>query len=210
MKTSKFIAVLLTIFSFTISAQSIEKSNSQYKLKLFGVERNIALYAGTDFSYIKYDKKDAGLVTLKAGVNIDNYTVGLSFSGLYYDKKLNKLVNDGTYHVNSGFASIFIERNFDLTDDLKLNIGISSGNGMISYRYDKDYRKNKVWSEEIIDCTEFSVLEPSIEFSYKLYDNWWFGVKGSYLNTCDIQLIGTDKDVMKTFTTGITLKYIIL
>ncbi|MDZ7764490.1 MAG: hypothetical protein U5K00_08695 [Melioribacteraceae bacterium] len=137
----------------------------------------------------------------------EKWGVGFSFSALHYDRGMNKLVNDGAYHLNAGYAGIYVERIFSLSEDFRFSVSVTSGMGEAYYQYDKDYRKEKVWSEEIIDKTTFAIFEPSIEFNYNFAGNYWIGVMGTFRNTSPLKLIGADEKLFQKFTGGITLKY---
>ncbi|NLP10963.1 hypothetical protein GX408_11275, partial [bacterium] len=91
-----------------------------------------------------------------------NWAVGLSASGLCYDKKLSTLVQDGTYHLNLAYSGVFVEKLFNVNGNFQISVSLMTGVGFAQYQYDKEYRREKVWKEEIIDQTTFGVQELSL------------------------------------------------
>ncbi len=200
----KQIAALIAalIVSLTTFAQGETKH-------LFTIDDTpIGGYIGVNGRYATVESNSAGILDGKIVAVIDgDWGVGFSFSVLNYDRTLGRVVNDGTYRMNAGYAGIYVERIFKLGDDFRLSASITSGMGEVFYQYDKEYRKEKVWSEEIIDRTTFAVFEPAIEIDYNIGGNYWIGIMGAFRNTSPVELIGLDENVFQKFTGGITFKY---
>ncbi len=195
-----FIAVLL----FATSIYSQSKNN--YVVSIDGTK--LGFYLSTSGKYSTINSEAAGYLDYKGAVTInEKWAIGFSGTGLYYDKGLGKLVSDGTYHLYISYGALFVERIFTLSDDLKFSVSIQSGYGEAFYQYDKDYRKDKVWSEEIIDRTKFYIFEPGIELDYRVSGNFWIGVTGSYRNTSPLELIGTSETLLQKFNGGLSFKW---
>jgi len=193
------IAVLfLTINSF-----------AQNKNYLFSIgDTKLGGYLGTSMKYTNILDKPAGFMDFKAAVTLNgNWAFGVSASGLYYDKKLNTLVSDGTYHLYAGYVSVFVERIFSINEDFKFSLSISSGQGEAYYQYDKEYHQDKIWSEEIIDKTTFYALEPAMEIQHRVSGNFWLGLTGTFRSTSPIKLLGADESMLRKFTGGLTFKW---
>lgn len=200
---SRLFALLLLAMAVTLNAQSGRKDHF---MTIDGV--NLGGYISVGGKYTTYNSKAAGLLDLRAAVTFKNgWGVGIGASGLDYDKSLSALVNDGTYHVEAGYVGMFVEKMFSVTDDFKISLSVLMAGGLMKYRYDSEYRKEKVWYEETIDQTDFFVTEPALEIQHRIFGNWWLGVTGSFRNTSPIKLIGTDEDVLKKFAGGVTIKY---
>ncbi len=199
-RSALFIAAL--IVSLTTFAQSETKG-------LFTIDDTpIGGYIGAGGRITTVESNTAGFLDGKIVAVINQkWGVGFSFSALHYDKGMNELVNDGAYHLSAGYAGIFVERIFKLSENFRLSVSITSGMGEAYYQYDKDYRKDKVWSEEIIDKTTFAVFEPALEFNYNIGGNYWIGVMGGFRNTSPLELIGADENLFQKFTGGVTFKY---
>jgi len=140
----------------------------------------------------------------------DTWTVGLTGTALGHDNQLSELVDDGTYHLYTSYGGFFVERIFGLTQNMTASLMFMSGQGTAYYQYDKDYRKEKVWSEEIIDQTTFGVQELTLEVQHRVYGNFWMGVSGSVRNTSPIRLIGTSDGFLKKPSVGVSFKYNIM
>jgi hypothetical protein len=200
----KIKAFLLAFFLLSVSAFS--QSDKNYIVAFNGTK--IGAYIGTSGRYSTTLNSDpAGFLDFRGAVVINNWAIGLMGSGLYYDKNLSELVNDGTYHLNVSYTGIFVEKIFPLNDNFKFSVSIATGKGEAIYEYDKEFHKEKIWTEETIDKTTFAFFEPSIELQHRISGNWWIGITGSYRNTSPLYLLGTDENLLRKFTGGITFKW---
>lgn len=196
-------SLVFLVFAAALTAQTPE---SYGYFKIGGVE--LGGYIGMNTKYTEVCDNSAGMLDFKGAVTFESgWAVGLNFSGLWYDRALDEIVTDGSYHLSSGYGGIFVEKMFNVTDDFKLSLSLLFGQGNIEYIYDKQYRDDKVWYEETIDKTTYHLTEPGIEFSYRIASNWWIGVNGSYRMASPVKMIGTDEDVMRNFSSGITVRY---
>ncbi len=194
------IAILITLTS--VFAQN----ERDYLFKISDVE--IGGYLGFNGRVSSLDSKAVGFADFKAALTFDGgWAVGLMGSFLYHDRSEDQLVNDGTYRLNASYGSIFIEKMFFLSDDFILSLSIATGEGEAFYEYNKDYRKEKVWSEEIIDKTTFAMFEPAVEIQYNVGGNWWIGIMGAYRNTSPVEMIGTDENLLRNFSGGLSVKW---
>lgn len=147
---------------------------------------------------------------VRLGVTVDaRWTIGLAAEGLYYDKKLTALVPDGTYHFYAGFQGLFIERMVTLGKNTRLNLSWLMAQGLAYYQYDKEFRRDKVWSEELIDAVDFYINEPTVELQQRVAGRFWLGVTASYRWTSPVWLLETPEDVMAGFSAGLSVKYAI-
>ncbi len=201
MKTTiLFIALIITS---TVFAQT-EKN---YLLTIGQTHLGAYLEVGGRYSTVM-GSEPAGFMDIKGAVVFNGgWAVGLMGSGLYYDKRLSMLVNDGTYHLYVSYGALYAEKLFTLNDNLKISFSIATGQGEAYYQYDKDYQKEKVWSEEIIDKTTFYIFEPSLEIQHRVTGNWWIGLTGSYRNTSPLRIAGATENMLRKFSGGLTLKW---
>lgn len=198
------ITCLLTVTSFA------QVNNDNY---LFNIrETRIGGYVSLGARYTTSLNEDPatfgdvkGVLVFKGG-----WGLGLVGSGLYYHKTMSNLVNDGTYHFNASYGAIYVEKIFDLNKDFKLSVSVASGSGTAFLQYDKNFQKDKKWTEEIIDQTIFYIFEPGLEFQYRISGNWWVSAYGTYRNTSPLNLIGADEDLFRKFSAGISFKWGIL
>ncbi|MBD3374673.1 hypothetical protein GF406_06525 [candidate division KSB1 bacterium] len=165
-------------------------------------------YLGTAGRVSSVFSDNAGYADLKGALVFDGkWAIGFTGSGLYYDKSLNRLVSDGTYHLQVAFGGLFVERIFSVNDNFKVSASLMTGQGEALYQYDRDYRKEKVWSEEIIDKTTFGVQELGIEIQHRIKGNFWLGLTGGYRNTSPLELIDTPDDLLEKWNAGVSFKY---
>jgi len=135
-----------------------------------------------------------------------NWAVGLSASGLYYDKKLSTLVQDGTYHLNLAYSGVFVEKLFNVGGNFQISVSLMTGLGFAQYQYDKEYRRDKVWNEEIIDQTTFGVQELSLNLMQRLTGKWWAGILASLRNSAPVELKATPDNLIRNSSVGFSLK----
>lgn len=209
MKTLRLLAALILM---TITAYpQINDSNKLFTLKLGETTYNFGAYISITGQYTPVDNDDAGMLGFRAAVVLENgWAIGVSANGLLYDKALTRLVQTGTYHLNAGYGTLFIEKTFDLAAGHKLAVSVASGMGRADYRYDKDYRDNLEWYQEYIDIETFAVFQPMIEYSFSIGKNFWVGANASYRLTSPLKLKSTDEYLLRQASYGITLKYGIL
>lgn len=200
---------LLIILSFFLSLNAFaQNSNSLFTLKWGEDNYSIGGYIGTNLKYSTYESNPAGYVDFNAAFTINRkWAVGVSVTGLYYDKKLQKIVNDGTYHVYAGYTGIFIERMFSVSDNTIFSLSVLSGQGEAYYKYDREYREEHPWYQEIIDTETIYVIEPSVNIQHKISKNFYLGLTGSYRFTSPLRLTGTSDNSLKTFSGGLSIKY---
>lgn len=171
-------------------------------------DSKVGLSLGTSARYTTLFDEDAGLLELKGLLTFNRtWAVGLTGSALWYDKELHSLVDDGSYRMEMAYGGMVVERWFSLSQDLIFSVSVATGYGEVKYRYDKEYRKDKIWTEETIDQTTFAFFEPGIAMQWNISGRLWLGVAGSYRNTSPVELLGTDEDVFRKFNGGLTLTY---
>jgi len=136
-----------------------------------------------------------------------SWGLGVTGSAFNYDKSLSALVDDGTYRLEASYGGFFIEKIFSFNKNFKLALSIGTGAGMAQYRYEKDYRKEKRWTEEYIDVVQFAFFEPGIEIEHRIAGNFWIGATGSFRNTSPLELLGTDDQLLQSWNAGISVKY---
>lgn len=198
--------LLLTVTMLLTSMIFAQSESGNYLITIG--ETKVGGYISLGGRYNQINSDNAGMLDVRAAITFQSgWAVGLAASGLSYDKGLKELAADGTYHLEAGYAGLFIEKIFSINEDFKFSASILMASGLTKYRYDKDYRKNKVWTEETIDETTFHVTEPSIELMHRISGNWWVSLTGGYRNTSPVEMIGTDEDIFRHFSGGVAFKY---
>ncbi|MCB0282388.1 MAG: hypothetical protein H6627_00735 [Calditrichae bacterium] len=193
--------ITLLIASFVFGGE-----NPQYFTTFNNTEIGGYVALGGRASSLSGDR--AGWLDGRAVVVLNGkWGIGIAGSALNYDYTLDKLVNDGTYRLEAGYAGLYVERIFSVNEDFKITIAVTSGYGTALYRYDKEYRKEKKWSEEIIDQVQFHVFEPAIEIDYRITGNVWVALNGSIRNTSPLELLGSTNKMLQKPGIGLSFKY---
>ena len=191
----KRITLLLVLLAAVLNAHPLEKKGLEGYVGISG-------RASSVFS------ENAGYLDVSAGISLnENWVLGLTASGLIYDHQMNKLVDDGTYHIGLVYGGLFLERLIPLTRNLQASLSLMTGQGLVNYRYDNEYRDDKVWHEEIIDQTTFGVQELCMGIRYQLSGRFQVGLTTGYRNSSPIELIGTPANLIKNASAGLDLRY---
>jgi len=208
MKTKILIAAAATLL-FTLPASSqLNKYSSmknESKTEFTGKTR---IYAGMSVSYTSVDKQPAGYLGAKAGLVLnDNFSIGIAGSALWYDYRLTGLVDEGTYHLESGYTGLFVEFTQNLGERVSINLSLLTGQGIAIYRMDRAYTESLSWYNEKIDEDTFGVMEPGIELLFRTNDKFSIGLSASYCSTSPLQLTGSSHGMLDGFRTGISFRY---
>lgn len=75
--------------------------------------------------------------------------------------------------MEAGYSGLFVEYIVPLKDRAKLSFLWTTGKGLTQYLYNKKFRENKLWYEEIIDRERWAVNKLAAEFMFRLAGNWW-------------------------------------
>lgn len=198
---------LLIVFALLLSTAIYAQKENNYLFKIN--ETKVGGYIGAGARYsTTINSADAGFYDIKAALVFDGiWAIGISGSGYHHEKALNEIVEDGTYRLHVNYGVIFIERIIALNDDFSISLSLSSGVGTAFYQYDKEFRKDKVWSEEIIDQTTVYIFEPGVDFQYRISGNWWIGINAAYRNTSPVELVNTEEDFLRKFSAGVNFKW---
>jgi hypothetical protein len=158
--------------------------------------------------YTTIDGSAAGIVDVKAGIILDGtWGFGVGLAGTYLDRELSALVTDGTYHLSAGYSGFYVERYFRCNDELVISVSLLMGQGVITYQYDKEYRTEKAWKDEVIDLTTFAVFEPGISVQYRVGSAFWLQATASVRNTSPVQMLGTSESIMRKGSAGLSLRW---
>ena len=208
MKSKLFIINIVAVFAASTFLFG-EETGKNYLMTIG--DSQVGGYIGLNGRASSVFSETGGFVDGKIGVVLNNkWTIGLTGSALTHDQQYDKLVDDGTYHLFVNYGGLFVERIFSINQDFKWSLGLMTGQGIAYYEYDKEFQKDKVWTEKIIDKTTFGVQELSLEIQHRVVGNFWLGVNGSIRNTSPIRLIGTSSEFLKKPSFGFSLKYGIL
>jgi hypothetical protein len=205
-KTILFAAIGL-LMTMSVNAQN-ENKDYVWSWQKEEKTRTLGLFMDLNGSHTEILDRSSQLFGARIGfVYNRRLSFGFTGSAINYDYTLDELVNDGTYHMEGGHAGIFVGYMLPISNWGRLHFSISTGQGVVMYRYDKEFAEDRPWYQEIIDQENYATFEPGIEFSVKVAKKWWVGVQASYLTTSPIELMGTDEDFLEHYTSGILIRY---
>lgn len=207
MKTN---TILFTAFFFFSGIFATAQDQGDYLWTYEGKHKThtIGLYGGLYGSYSELNSDGVGFLGLKGGVVFDRKLgVGLAGFALWYDKPLDALMTDGTYHLQAGYSGAYVEYIQPIGQHVKLSVSLLSGAGLALYQVDKPYESDLPWYDRILDQDNFSVLEPGFEVQTRIGKKWWLGGYATYRTTSPIRMRGTEEDILQNYTTGISIKY---
>ena len=168
----------------------------------------IGLYGTITMQYAEVFNQPAGYLGGEFAAIINHkWAVGWKGNALYYDRRLNELAENGTYHLEAGYAGIFGEYFWHVGKKLRVGMSLFSGTGLAQYRYDYEYREDKLWHEEIIDQKTFATLEAGLELSMPLANNWRVSLNDSCRTSSPVYLYDTDPYFIQGLNAGIGFKW---
>jgi hypothetical protein len=199
----KLLLLLIIILGLDTTGQD------QNTRKLFTLDGNdIGGYIGINGKFTSINSLSAGLIDFRLAVVVNSkWAVGFNTTGLINDRHLSTLVKDDVYHLMSSYQGLFIERIFQINENFRYSFKLQIGQGNIMYRYCRSVIADKKWYEEIIDQTDYNIIEPEFEIYNNLFDNFWIGLNIGYNLTTPIRLMGTNESILNKPNGGISIKY---
>lgn len=193
----------LVIFAMFLSAFLLKaEDNKQFELR----ESNWNI--GLSSKYSEVNALGAGWLGLFGSYQIGaNFELGLRGEALYFDRKLNDIDPLKSYHLQAGHAGFFIDWHPFGKGDIHFSIPLYMGKGEVFYIYDKEFRKDMKWSDEIIDKTTFSIWQLGIEGEARISNNWTLSLNVNYQFTSPIEMIQTNENLFTALQLGIGIKY---
>jgi len=200
--------MLTILFIGSLSCANAQRQDHLWEIDLNERSVTVGMYGGLTGSYFQFSGDPAGLLSYQAGIVFNHkFGIGLAGSGLFYDRQMDGLVADGSYHVNSGWNGGYIERMFAITPGIRASLMWQSGQGTFFYRYDQEFRSEKIWYEEIIDGDTYFVNKPTLKAHFRFAGNWWLGIEAAYTLASPVKAIAVNENAMSGFSTGISISY---
>jgi len=84
------------------------------------------------------------------------------------------------YHMSSGYGTLVIKPKFSIGEMWEIGFPLETGNGLIQYRYNGEYREELRWTDEIIDQVNHSVYSAGIEPKFFLGEKAALTVAAGY------------------------------
>lgn len=191
-----------------VMSQDKEHKNHLWKYEGKNKMNTIGMYGGLYGSYSPVSDNSAGYLGYRLGIVFNQrYVIGLAGFGLSYDKTLNAITEEGSYHLQAGYAGLYFEYIYPVSKNLKMSASLISATGLALYKYDKEFRDGKEWYEETLDRDNFHVFEPGVEIQIRMASNWWLGAYATYRFTSPIDMKDTDEDILQNYSAGLSLKF---
>ncbi len=209
MKKSLIILMILS-FSFVAFSQTDEDSARQSdEIKtIFRNDVSHGGYIGITCNYSQIDNKDAIAVGGRIGWIIDHhFTIGFAGYGFVNDVYIDDVFESEVFNLGGGYGGLLLEPIIAPKFPIHLSFPIIIGAGGVNFL---DH-KTRMWDEDNDRNGEetdvFFVVEPGIELELNMVKFMRIAIGGSYRFTDAIDLKGVDKDILKGFSGGITLKF---
>lgn len=158
-------------------------------------------YGGISMNYSQFDGKDAFLLGAR-GAWIVGHSVGIGLAGYGFINDINPNDNffDSDLDLVGGYGGLLIEPIIMPKSPVHFSVPIIIGAGGITYA-DRD------WGYRDLDSDAFFVIEAGIELEFNVIRFMRIATGVYYRHTSNIELYGTDKDVLNGFSTGISFKF---
>lgn len=205
------ILTILMIMGLGIMAQEEEDRNKQEYRTLFGgTETSNGGYGGISVNYTQIDGQDAILVGARGAWVINHsFALGIGGYGFANDVQYQKTINGYTdnFQLAGGYGGLIIEPIIGAKWPVHVSIPILIGAGGITYisPYYNSYSDPYYYYP--MEADAFFVLEPGIEIELNMVNFMRLAIGGYYRYTSDVNLADTDRDVLKGFSAGVTLKF---
>lgn len=198
-----FTGILLVIASTFGQAQTITESTETAAFKKWGI------HAGLSVTYTEVMNRQSGMLGGQvAAIWNQRWSIGVAAYALNYDYRLNDLSVGADYRLEAGYAGMLVAFNHHLSPRLMARYFIISAQGSALYSYyDKEHAAELPWYQQWPDRTTFAVLEPGIELTYRLHNNWWLGAQASYRTTSPVRMKGVEEDFLETWNAGLSVQW---
>ena len=91
--------------------------------------------------------------------------------------------NGRGYHMSSAFGTLVVKPKVKIGERVEIGFPLESGNGLIQYRYNGEYREELRWTEEILDQINHSVYSAGIEPKFSINERSALSISAGYLVT---------------------------
>ncbi len=210
------ISVFFCTFIFAQQDSTQQKSPDSEIRTLLSSNYTIGGYGGINVKYGNVDGKYNWDFGFRAGAIFNHkVAVGLGVYGFVQEPKFDTSYNYD-YGVQGGYAGLFFEPILLPKFPIHVSFPIFCGIGGASYVKKLDWKeKNHNWDDDDwnndpdkIVKTEFIwVIEPGAEIELNVFKHFRVAFDVHYRFAPDVSLPNNKKDVLRNFSTGITLKF---
>jgi hypothetical protein len=218
----KLIALLLLsgigLVAFAQTTETTEKAGKSDEMNsLFRKDGKVKLgwFVGIDPGYTQFDKKDAWLGGLSAGVILDhNLTIGLTGRAWGKSDQLyfSNVTDTAGAYLEGGYGGLLIEYTLFPKAVVHVTFPVMIGAGGVNYTSGKEYYHydgDGDWDYDhfTYDSQAFFVIEPGVRAEMNVFKIMRLNAGVSYRYAPNFRLMNTDKDLLNGLTGTIGLKF---
>ncbi len=198
------LSIAIALLSFSVFAQ---RNNNEVNTLFKSGEVNSGWYAGLSINYSQLGGKDAFFMGAR-GAWLINHNIGIGLAGYGFISDLDPkgMINlpDTDMDLAGGYGGLMIEPILMAKSAVHISLPVIIGAGGITFTDDWDWDDCNCHN---YDSDAFFVLEPGIEIEFNIIRFFRISYGVYYRHTSNIEMQGVDDDVLKGFSTGISLKF---
>ncbi len=127
------------------------------------------------------DDEPVGLIGLRVTTSAGRWLdVGLSFGAVHTLERDYDDLAGREYQAEFGYASIVVRPRLSLGEVVEIGLPVSSGVGILQYRFERRYREELTWTEEFLDREPVHVYTAGIDIRVALSERFGARVEGGY------------------------------
>jgi hypothetical protein len=111
-----------------------------------------------------------------------------------------------TYKAQPSWSTLGLRPHVRLGQRVDIGFPIAGGFGLITYRYDKEYREAMTWTEEYLDVVDYTVNTAGLDVRVAVARRWIVEAEAGWRFTSPMQTPLADSDVLNgyyaTFSSG--------
>lgn len=140
-----------------------------------------------DLGVSTLDDEAVGLIGLKAMTTANSWLeVGLSFGAVHTLERSYEDEIGRDYQAEFAYASIVLRPHVGLGRGVDIGLPLSSGWGMLQYRYGHEYRDDMTWFEEYLDRATSPVFTAGADIRIDFSERFGARLEGGYRQATSI------------------------
>jgi hypothetical protein len=155
---------------------------------LGGIAHGEGLYVSTGVGAGTFDERPIGQLGLRLGTDLLSWLEGGVHGTAFHTLEREYTDEAGrTYQAESGYTALYLRPHLRLGKRIDLGVTLSSGRGLLQYRYSHEYRDELTWAEELLDRVDFGVQSVGADIKLNLCDVHALSVAGGYRVSSPLQ-----------------------
>lgn len=122
---------------------------------------------------------------------------------------MERTYDDGAgkdYRIETGWTSLGLRPHWETAGGrIDWGISLSSGMGLVQYRYSREYQEEMVWTDEILDRVDLAVTTLGTDVTFSLPADWKLGVEGGWRFTSPLETPLGRADDLSSWYAGFSL-----